>query len=310
MTSILANVLDPQGPSAREIDDLWWLMLGIGTAVFVLVAVLLGVGLRRNRDDEAEQSRSWLLGGGVALPIAGVVIVLVATLAVMQDSPEQITDTDVVVEVTGHQWWWEFAYPGEDVVTATELHIPAGEPVRLEIIAQDVIHSFWVPELAGKRDAMPDNTTHLTIEADEPGRYDGRCAEFCGLQHAAMDLVVVALPPDQYTDWLAAQAEPAAEPASTEAERGRELFLGAGGCAECHTIRDGDGGGADGDRGPDLTHLMSRERIAGGRIELTTENLTDWVHTADDLKNGVDMPPTDLPDDDIAAIVAYLEGLE
>jgi cytochrome c oxidase subunit 2 len=310
VTSVLANVLDPQGPSAAEIDDLWWLMLVLGAAVFVLVAVLLVAGLRRNRDEDdepSEQSRSWLVGGGVALPFIGVVVVLVATLAVMQDSPEEISDTAVTVRVTGHQWWWEFEYPDDGVVTATELHIPAGEPVRLEIGSADVIHSFWVPDLAGKRDAMPDHATHLTIEADRPGRYDGRCAEFCGLQHAAMDLVVVAHSPSDYAAWIESQSDEAEEPAVAEAARGLDLFTGAGGCVECHTIR---GTEADGDVGPDLTHLMSRNRIAGGRVELTPENLLRWVHDPDQLKNGVEMPPTDLPDDDIAAIVAYLEGLE
>lgn len=303
-------MLDPQGPSAREIDDLWWLMLAVGTAVFVLVTVLLVAGLRRNRgegDAPAQQSRSWLLGGGVALPFLGVVVVLVATLAIMRDSPEEISDTDVTVRVTGHQWWWEFEYPDDAVVTATELHIPAGEPVRLEIRSVDVTHSFWVPELAGKRDALPDHATHLTIQADRPGRFAGRCAEFCGLQHAAMDLVVVAHSADDYAAWIDSQARSAAQPAGDQARRGAELFTGAGGCAECHTIR---GTEADGQRGPDLTHLMSRSRIAGGRVDLTVENLSRWVHDPDDLKSGVKMPAPDLPDADIAAIVAYLEGLE
>ena len=322
MTRLLAGVLDPQGPAAREIDDLWWLMLVLGTAVFVLFAVLLVVGFRRQGDEaepgeETKASPAWLYGGGVALPVVGIGAVLVATLVVMQGNPETVAaDEDgarraaggeepVVVEAVASQFWWEFRYPGEDVVTASELHIPAGEPIQLRIEATDVIHSFWVPELAGKRDALPGNTTFLVIEADEPGRWRGQCAEFCGLGHALMEVQVVAHPRAEYEEWLAAARRPAAEPAGAEARRGQQLFLQH--CAECHTVR---GTGAEGDQGPDLTHFASRDTLASGALENTADDLRRWLHDPADVKAGTTMPAADLPDEDLAAIVAYLRGLE
>lgn len=299
-------------------------MLGLGTAVFLLFAVLLVAAFRRTGDDappgdEADPSPWWLYGGGVALPAIGIVIVLVATLIVMQANPETVAADGeaaarasgdgeaLVIEAIASQFWWEFRYPGEDVVTASEMHIPAGEPVQLVIESTDVIHSLWVPELAGKRDALPGNTTFLVIEADEPGTYRGQCAEFCGLAHTFMELLVVAHDRPDFEAWLAQQAEPAAEPASSEAQRGKELFLGAGGCAACHTI---SGTEADGDGGPHLTHFASRRSIGAGRLELTAENLREFIDHPGEIKDGVHMPPSDLPPEDIAAIAAYLQGLE
>lgn len=285
-------------------------MLVLGTAVFVLVAVLLVVGLRRTGDDRETPEpvrgrRAWLVGGGVVLPTVGVLVVLVATLAVMRGTAEP-DDAELAVEVTGHQFWWEFRYPDAEVTTAGELHIPAGEPVALEITSSDVIHSFWVPDLAGKMDALPEDLNILVIEADEPGRYRGKCAEFCGLQHASMDLVVVAHSPADFATWLDEQAAPAAEPTGTEAQRGAELFR-ADGCGQCHTIR---GTSADGDRGPDLTHVASRDVLRGDRIRGTADDLGAAIHDPDDFKEGVDMPAASLSDEEVQAIVSYLQELE
>lgn len=321
VTSLFAGSLDPQGPAAQDIEHLWWLMLVLGTAVFLLFVVVLVIAFRRRGDEEppgheARLSPWWLYGGGVALPAIGVLVVLVATVIVMQGNPEVVASDrgatggdgeTVVIEAVASQFWWEFRYPGEDVVTATEMHIPAGEPVQLVIESTDVIHSLWVPELAGKRDALPDNTTFLIIEADEPGTFLGQCAEFCGLSHTFMELLVVAHERPEFEAWLARQAEPAAEPTSAEARRGKELFLGDGGCADCHTIRGTD---ADGEDGPHLTHLGSRRSIGAGRLELTAEHLREFIHRPAGIKAGVQMPPTDLPPQDIAAIASYLQGLE
>lgn len=322
------GALDPRGPAASDIDRLWWLMLILGTAVFVLFAVLLVLSFRRrgdegSRDQETTASRWWLYGGGVALPTIVLLVVLVATLVVMQANPEVVASEAppgaeggegavgdgkvVVVEAVASQYWWEFRYPGEDVVTATEMHIPAGEPVQVVIGSTDVIHSFWVPELAGKRDALPGNTTFLVIEADEPGTFRGRCAEFCGLAHTFMELSVVAHDRPDYEAWLAEQAKPAAEPTTAESKRGKELFLGAGGCASCHTIR---GTSAAGEGGPHLTHFADRRSIGAGRLELTAENLREFITHPGDVKEGVLMPPADLTPEEIAAIVAYLQELE
>ena len=308
--TLFAGTLDPAGPAARDIDDLWVLMLVLGTAVFVLVAVLLVVGLRRTGDERETTEpirarRAWLVGGGVVLPAVGVLVVLVATLAVMRGTAEA-DDAELAVEVTGHQFWWEFRYPGTEVTTAGELHIPAGEPVALEITSSDVIHSFWVPALAGKLDALPEDVNVLVVEADEPGRYRGKCAEFCGLHHAAMDLVVVAHTAADFATWLDEQAAPAAEPSSAEARRGADLFR-AEGCGECHTVRGTD---ADGEGGPELTHVASREVLAGGRVRGTADDMGAWIHDPDEFKEGVDMPASSLSDEDVQAIVSYLRELE
>ena len=308
VTRIFAGAIEPRGPAAREIDDLWMLMLLLGVGVFVLVIVVLVVASRRDgdgeRSDETEQSRMWLFGGGVLLPAAGVSIVLIATLVAMRDT-EEAGASEVVVEVVGHQWWWEFHYPGAGT-TATELHIPAGEPVELQLTSADVIHSFWVPELAGKLDALPEDVNVLVIEADEPGRYRGKCAEFCGLHHASMDLVVVAHSPSDFATWLDEQAAPAVEPSGARARRGAELFR-AEECGECHTVR---GTAADGERGPDLTHVASRDMLAGGRLRGTADDMAAWIHDPDEFKEGVDMPASPLSDEDVEAIVSYLQELE
>lgn len=301
-------------------------MLVLGTAVFVLFALLLVLASRRGGDEEppgheTKPSPWWLFGGGVALPTIVLLAVLVATLLVMQANPEiAASDAEaaasaggdgdgdaVVVEAIASQFWWEFRYPGEGVVTATEMHIPAGEPVHVVIDSTDVIHSFWVPELTGKRDAIPGNTTFLVVEADEPGTFRGRCAEFCGLAHTFMELLVVAHDRPDYEAWLAEQAEPASEPTSAESRRGKELFVGAGGCASCHTIRGTEAGG---DSGPHLTHFASRRSIGAGRLQVTAENLREFIDHPADIKPGVKMPPADLTPEEIAAIVAYLQGLE
>ena len=321
-SSVLAGMFDPAGPGAEGAVDLWWLMLALGTLVFVLVGVLLAVALfrRRGADEAADQgpegsgrpgggaamARPWLVGGGVVLPAVGILIVLVATIAAMRASAEEADDGAMVVEVIGHQWWWEVRYPDQGVVTANEIHIPAGEQVVLRLRSADVIHSFWVPALAGKLDLLPEDTNELVIEADEPGRYNGRCAEFCGLQHANMDIFVVAQRGDDFDAWIEDQRRPADEPAGATAATGADIFTSAG-CGDCHTI---EGTTADGEKGPDLTHLASRETIAAGTLELTTENLQDWVTDPHDAKTGVLMPDPDLDESEVDAVVAYLEGLE
>lgn len=211
---------DPAGPVARVMEELWWVMFWVGLAVFVLFLVLLiGGVLRRGRSEEpaatgtgaAEHGR-WLLLGGVALPAVVVTGLLVLTLRAMQATPHEAPADAVVVEVTGHQWWYEVRYPGSDVVTTNEIHVPAGRPIAFQLRSADVVHSFWVPELGGKMDLLPERTNTLVLQADEPGEYVGRCAEFCGLDHARMELVVIAHTEGEFDDWLDEAARAAAAP--------------------------------------------------------------------------------------------------
>jgi cytochrome c oxidase subunit 2 len=210
------------------------------------------------------------------------------------------------ITVIGHQWWWEFQYPDLGIVTATDLHLPAGRTVSLEIVAADVIHSFWVPQLGGKRDAIPGSTTRIVLTADTPGEYYGQCAEFCGASHANMRHLAVVDTPEAFTAWvaqqkLAAQTPPDGSPASV----GLQLYQ-AGTCIGCHVVRGVSAGGI----GPDLTHFGSRKTIAGGILPNTPENLARWLRNPPAVKPGSLMPDQRLSDAEVAALVAYLQSLK
>jgi cytochrome c oxidase subunit 2 len=206
--TVLPSIFEPPGPSAAEIAGLWWLMLALGTTVFVLVLVLLIRGLYRRRSDdqlaepeEPRVGRSWLLGGGVILPTVGIVIVFVFTVAGMRNLYQAPLGA-LTIELVAHQWWWEVRYPDEGINTVNEVHIPAGRPVELRLISADVIHSFWVPALGGKMDALPDRVNTMIAQVDEPGRYHGQCAEFCGLEHARMVIQLVAEEREEFEAWV------------------------------------------------------------------------------------------------------------
>lgn len=207
---IAAGSLDPQGPVARTIADLWWLMLWLGVAAFLVFAYFLAVGLARRRSSESPRapprgSDRWILWGGVAMPVVVLTVVLVATVSAMRDIPTTANPDALVVEIVGHQWWWEVHYPDADVTLRNELHIPVGRLVELRLTSADVIHSFWVPELSGKMDLLPERTNTLILQADQSGEHRSACAEYCGLHHADMVLNVVAEPPNAFTSWLEEQ---------------------------------------------------------------------------------------------------------
>ena len=214
------------------------------------------------------------------------------------------------VHVTGHMWWWEVRYrgpEGEWIATANELRIPVGRPVAVSLSSPDVIHSFWVPSLAGKVDVIPGRLTEITLRADRPGVYRGQCAEFCGAQHAHMALWIVADPPEEFNRWMLAQRAPAREPVTDQQQQGRELFETRA-CVLCHTVR---GTGARATIGPDLTHIASRRTIAAGVFPNNTAYLTAWVTHAQSLKPGVAMPDvTDFTGEELHALVAYLQHLQ
>ena len=308
------GTLDPQGPAAESMAGLWWLMLGIGDTVFGIFAVVLALGLFRRRPPEAGEPgaegpngfHAWMVGGGVAVPLIVIAIVFAATVRAMQDVPTTAPPGALVIDVVGHQWWWEVKYPEEGITTANEIHLPVGRDVALRLRSADVIHSFWVPELGGKMDLLPDKTNTLVLEADEPGEHVSRCAEFCGLQHTLMGMVVVAEPQDRFNSWVAARQQPAAEPSDATAQRGQEVFLGAGGCASCHSVR---GTAAAGTVGPDLTHFASRPTLGAAPVRNTPDNRAAWVADPHAIKRGVAMPATQLGADDLHAVLAYLGSL-
>lgn len=302
-------LLDPHGPGARRVDGLWWLMFWIAAAVVMVVLALLAYSLRGRARGEADETipgptpgwgRRFVIISGFVIPsivLIGVLVVSLGALAAIND----LGPARVHVEVTGHMWWWEARYPN-GAVTANEIHIPVGEPVEFELTSADVIHSFWIPSLHPKRDMIPGRTNRLVLQADEPGRYWGQCAEFCGIQHAGMVVYVVADP--DFEQWVADQAGPAAEPQGS-ADRGRDVFLRST-CVGCHSIR---GTAADSAVGPDLTHLATREMLFAGDLDNTRENLATLVSDPQSVKPGVVMPPTELDAPDLEALLDYLEAL-
>lgn len=200
--------MDPRGPVAQAMADLWWLMLWLGVAVFIVFMVLLAVGLFRKPsldDDQGSRANRWIIIWGIAAPFVVIVVVFVATISAMRAVPTDAPDNALIVDITGRQWTYEIAYPGTGVTVRDELHIPVGRSVALRLTSADVIHSFWVPELAGKLDMLPDGVNTLVLQADEPGEYISRCAEFCGLDHTTMRLIVVAEPAEQFEQWLQQQ---------------------------------------------------------------------------------------------------------
>ncbi len=306
MLGVSQSTLDPASHAAREIDQLWWILLVISAVVFAVVTVLVvAVGLRRRgrRDEAAADTRrvqGLVLLGGFAVPLAVLIALFVLTLRTLPATSAPEGDVDVTVEVTGRQWFWDVRYPGFGVTTANEIHIPARQRVRLVAKTADVAHSFWVPRLNRKIDMIPGKTNSILLEADRPGIYRGQCAEFCGLQHAHMAFLVIAETPSRFRDWLAREARPAAPAAG----RGEQVFVAN--CGGCHTIRGTD---ATGKIGPDLTHVASRRTLAAVTIPNARGYLAGWILDPQHLKPGNRMPGLDLTGDQVQALVDYLSGL-
>ena len=304
------STLDPAGPAADAVAALWWWMFGLATAVCVLVVVLLLLALRRSRRRDAPTTSPWarrfVLGFGIVMPVLILVPLGVATVLVGRGlNTAGDGEAPLVVEVTGHQFWWEVRYPDLDVVTANEIHMPVGRPVEFRLAAGDVIHSFWVPRLGGKLDMVPGRPNSYVLEAHEPGVFEGLCAEFCGIQHARMHFLVIAQEEADFDAWAASVQEPGRADLSPEAELGREVFA-ASSCAQCHRVE----GVSDGQVGPDLTHLASRRTLAAGVLENNRGNLAGWVLDPQGIKPGVRMPGTDLTGEELSALLDYLEELE
>ncbi len=299
-----ARGLDASGPEAERIQTLTVLMTVIATVITVGILVWLVRGLTRRRRDVTPRwsEQRLLVAGGVIMPLVVVTAVSLVAVGVIQASER--TEAAMRIEVEGHQYWWEVTY-ADGQETANEIHIPAGVPVELVLTSADVNHSFWVPALAGKLDLIPGSTNEKVIEADEPGTYEGLCAEYCGIQHANMRFLVIAQPQDEFDAWLADQARPADAPEGEAASRGQEVF-DAQACAGCHTVR---GTVADGDVGPDLTHVASRSTLAGLAIENTEEGRRRFVDHPQDVKEGNVMPDVPLTDAEVDAVLAYLDGL-
>ncbi len=312
------SILDPAAHTARAVLEYGMLVVGICAAIFAVVALLIVITVVRFRarpgDDAREPAQVYgsnqIELAWTVVPFLIVVVLGLVTareiLALQKDvSPKGWLDVTVV----GHQWWWEFEYPQYGFTTANELHIPvskAGDPwpTFLTLQSQDVIHSFWVPQLSWKTDLIPNRTNHLWIDPEKVGLFVGQCAEYCGTQHAWMLLRVVVETQEDFERWVANQQRPARKEPSVQ--KGREVFERTS-CINCHVVR---GTVANGRFGPDLTHLMSRDMLASGVAPINRENLIEWIETPDHLKVGVLMPAMQLERRQIESMVDYLMTLE
>jgi cytochrome c oxidase subunit 2 len=317
MTTDLLSIFAPESTPARAIVDLSALVLAIAAAIFVVVAMLLLYAIVKFRATPANADRepaqvygstqielAWTI-----MPVLIVLVLFAATARVIhaiQDAPQP--PTAVEVTVIGHQFWWEYRYPALGVITANELHVPVSDPLRprptvLTLLSADTDHSFWIPQLAGKIDLIPNRVNHLWFDPHRPGIFLGQCAQYCGTQHAKMLQRVLVNTPDEFDAWIHAQREPVMEDQSTV--RGRRVFETTA-CINCHTVR---GTVANGRFGPDLTHLMSRATIAAGAAENTPENLRVWLKNPDVIKPGSLMPAMQLSDPELDALVLYMQSL-
>jgi cytochrome c oxidase subunit 2 len=309
------SILDPAGPGARRVTELWWPMLAIAAGVLLVVVAMVAVALRRPgrlgeppHDAPTRWGNRFVVVAGVVLPWLILTGVFVFSLRVMAGtgggSRTGPGAEPLEILVAGHTWWWEIRYPN-GAATANEIHVPSGQPVVLRLSTDDVLHSLWVPQLQVKLDMVPGRVNDLVIEADRPGRYRGQCAEYCGLQHARMSFYVIAQPAEEFAEWAASLGRAAAEPASAGARTGRDVFMRSS-CFGCHTIR---GTPARATLGPDLTHLASRETIGAATLPLTRDNLARFILDPQAVKPGAMMPPTGFSSSEIEALLDYLMDL-
>lgn len=309
-----AAVLNPYSSLAAYESNLYWLLFYMGIAVFVLVVVLLTIALVRGRRKAREEGEVAQVKGNVpleivwtAIPILIVLFIFIVTIQTMNvvAAPPPAT-TDLRVNVIGHRWWWEFDYPDLGIKTANEMRIPVGVNVQINLTSVDVIHSFWIPNLNGKTDVVPGVTNKTWIRADKAGVYEGRCTEYCGLQHANMAMNVVAQSQADFDAWAAAMKQPASQTIPDDAQIGAKIVT-TGICSSCHTV---DGTNAKGVIGPNLTHLYSRSIFAGGVLPLNDQNLQLWLHNPDAVKPGNLMANVRLTDEQILQVMAYLKTLK
>jgi cytochrome c oxidase subunit 2 len=312
------SVLDAHGTSAITLKQLIILIVAVCSVVWMLVMIALIRALTRGREilpltaaPPPETQRRMTIA--VVTAVAATVLIIGGFTVLSFFSTRALSvagSDDLTIKVRGLQWWWGVEYfgsnPQQRFETANEIHIPVGRNVRLQLEGLDVIHSFWVPSLAGKQDLIPGRTNELTIRAERPGVYRGQCAEFCGMQHAHMAFLVIAETQSEFDGWISEQRRPSTPPSGEETAAGQQTFLSKP-CAACHTIR---GTTATGTTGPDLTHVGSRKYIAAGLFETTRGSLAAWTADPQTLKPGNNMPMVPLTPDELRSVSAYLAGLK
>jgi cytochrome c oxidase subunit 2 len=307
----IQSALHPHGPQADAVATLSWVLFYGGAAILLLIVVLAAYALLAPPERRAwAASQRFVIGGGIVLPLVLLTALLAYTFTIARSIATPASPAAVHIEVIGEQWWWRVHYRDErggvDFVTANEIRIPAGQPVELALTSTNVLHSFWVPNLAGKLDMIPGRVNRLRLQADHPGVFRGQCAEYCGGPHAKMAFYVIAEEPETFAQWRDAQRRAAAAVEDEVLRHGRTLFLSH--CAACHTVR---GTGAKGMLGPDLTHVGSRRSLAAGLLPNNAGTLASWISASQQLKPGNLMPSISvLSGAELRALVGYLESLE
>jgi cytochrome c oxidase subunit II len=316
------TALNPAGPAAVHIEHTFALIFWITTTVYLLAltAVIYVVTRRRYQlmlmpeplptTKESDRVVTRAVAAAMVLTVMLLFVMMISSFITSRRIGRMNDQQALTIDVYGHQWWWEVEYPNEHepfriVTTANEIHVPVGTPIRIHGTSRDVIHSFWAPNIQGKRDLMPGYNTDVLMQVDQPGLWRGQCAEYCGLQHAHMSFYMVAESQTDFDNWMTMQIQPAVTPNNPQTQHGQQVFL-THACVMCHTIR----GTTAGSRvGPDLTHLASRSTIAAGMLPNTIGNLGGWIMNPQSLKPGSRMPPNQISGTDLQDLLAYLETL-
>jgi cytochrome c oxidase subunit 2 len=316
------TALNPAGPAAVHIEHTLALIFWITTTVYLLTltAVIYVVTRRRyqltlmpeplSTTKESDRVVTRAVAAAMVLTVMLLFVMMISSFITSRRIGRMNDQQALTIGVYGHQWWWEVQYPNEHepfriVTTANEIHVPVGTPIRIHGTSRDVIHSFWAPNIQGKRDLMPGYNTDVLMQVDQPGLWRGQCAEYCGLQHAHMSFYMVAESQTDFDNWMTMQIQPAVAPNNPQTQHGQQVFL-THACVLCHTIR----GTTAGSRvGPDLTHLASRSTIAAGMLPNTIGNLGGWIMNPQSLKPGSRMPPNQVSGTDLQDLLAYLETL-
>jgi cytochrome c oxidase subunit II len=313
--------LNPAGPAAAHIEHTFAVIFWITATVYLLVMAVLVVSVWRKRSsldafpepqqttEASDRLATRAVAVAMAVTLVLVFVMLISSFRTSRALGKMNNETALTIDVYGHQWWWEVQYPNDEsdkiVETANEIHLPVGIPIRIHGTSRDVIHSFWAPNVQGKRDLMPGYETDVIMQVDQVGRWRGQCAEYCGEQHAHMSFYMVAEPKHEFEQWLSGEAESASPPNTLQTIHGQHVFL-THACVLCHTIR---GTPASARVGPDLTHFASRSTIAAGMLPNTIGNLGGWILNAQTLKPGSRMPPNQISGSELQDLLAYLETL-
>ena len=316
------HALHPAASQGGNIEWLYWVIFWICFAAFVLTLGMFTRASARSyvtsspeppplvEDEEGDRRASWVVGSAVGLTVVTLLIVLFLSVVTGKKVQGVESNNSVTIQVKAHQWWWEFVYPnsqaGQTITTANEIHVPVGQRVVIVTSSSDVIHSFWAPNITGKRDAIPGYSSALSFQIDAPGIYQGQCAEFCGLQHAHMGFSITAEPPEQFEAWRQQQLTSGKEPDNDVTKLGHDVFMSHA-CVMCHTISGTEAGSRV---GPDLTHIGSRRKIAAETLPNTTGALAGWILDPQRQKPGTQMPPNALRGDELQALIAYLQSLQ